>query len=105
LVINGVEVGGGSTRIHDVELQKYVFESVLKIQNHQELFGHLLRAFECGCPPHAGLAIGFDRMVAMLCGVTIRDVIAFPKTITGTDPVIGSPSKVTEKQLKAYHFA
>lgn len=105
LVINGVEVGGGSTRIHDVELQKYVFESVLKIQNHQELFGHLLRAFECGCPPHAGLAIGFDRMVAMLCGVTIRDVIAFPKTITGTDPVIGSPSKVTGKQLKAYHLA
>jgi aspartyl-tRNA synthetase len=104
LVINGVEVGGGSTRIHDVTLQKYIFEHILKISNSQALFGHLLEAFSTGCPPHAGLAIGFDRMTAMLSGTSsIRDVIAFPKTVTGADPVIGSPSKVTSSQLTPYY--
>lgn len=105
MVMNGVEVGGGSTRIHDVDLQKYIFEEVLGIKNYMALFGHLLKAFETGCPPHAGFAIGFDRMTAMLCGTnSIRDVIAFPKTITGADPMIGSPSKVTSSQLKDYHI-
>jgi len=87
-----------------VTLQKYIFEHILKISNSQALFGHLLEAFSTGCPPHAGLAIGFDRMTAMLSGTSsIRDVIAFPKTVTGADPVIGSPSKVTSSQLTPYY--
>ncbi|ANB13912.1 aspartate--tRNA ligase MSD1 [Sugiyamaella lignohabitans] len=105
LVINGVEVGGGSTRIHDTKLQKYIFEEILNITNSKALFGHLLEAFDTGCPPHAGLAIGFDRMTAMLSRTSsIRDVIAFPKTITGADPLIGSPSKVKPSQLGPYHI-
>lgn len=105
LVMNGVELGGGSTRIHDTELQKFIFEKILKIKNYQILFGHLLKAFDTGCPPHAGLAIGFDRMVAMLNNTdSIRNVIAFPKSITGSDLMIGSPSKVTETQLRPYHI-
>lgn len=104
LVVNGVELGGGSTRVHDVSLQKYIFSEILQIPNPEVLFGHLLTAFSTGCPPHAGLAIGFDRMTAMLSGTdSIRDVIAFPKTITGADPMIGSPSKSTSGQLKDYH--
>lgn len=105
LVVNGVELGGGSTRVHDVELQQYIFKEILKIPNPDILFGHLLTAFSTGCPPHAGLAIGFDRMTAMLSRTdSIRDVIAFPKTITGADPMIGSPSKSTPNQLKDYHI-
>ncbi|KAF5097089.1 hypothetical protein DV451_003968 [Geotrichum candidum] len=105
LVVNGVELGGGSTRVHDVELQRYIFEKILQIPNPDVLFGHLLTAFSTGCPPHAGLAIGFDRMTAMLSRTdSIRDVIAFPKTITGADPMIGSPSKSTTNQLKDYHI-
>lgn len=103
-VVNGVELGGGSTRVHDVELQSYIFNHILQIPNPEVLFGHLLTAFSTGCPPHAGLAIGFDRMTAMLSRTdSIRDVIAFPKTITGADPMIGSPSKSTSNQLKDYH--
>lgn len=103
-VVNGVELGGGSTRIHDVDLQQFIFAQILQIPNPEVLFGHLLTAFATGCPPHAGLAIGFDRMTAMLSGTdSIRDVIAFPKTITGADPMIGSPSKSTSAQLKDYH--
>ncbi|CUS23939.1 LAQU0S12e03422g1_1 [Lachancea quebecensis] len=96
-VLNGVELGGGSTRIHDPELQKYVLKDILKIKEPEKLFGHLLTAFENGTPPHAGLAIGFDRMVAMMCGSdNIRDVIAFPKSISGADLVVGSPSSIIE---------
>ena len=103
-VVNGVELGGGSTRVHDVELQEFIFDKILQIPNPEILFGHLLTAFSTGCPPHAGLAIGFDRMTAMLSRTdSIRDVIAFPKTITGADPMIGSPSKSTSNQLKDYH--
>ncbi|ODQ65299.1 hypothetical protein NADFUDRAFT_59808 [Nadsonia fulvescens var. elongata DSM 6958] len=105
LVINGTEVGGGSTRIHDTQLQDYIFQKILKITNAHELFGHLLRALGTGCPPHAGLAIGFDRMIAMLRGTdSIRDVIPFPKTITGADPMIGSPSRVVASQVKDYYI-
>lgn len=105
LVVSGVEVGGGSTRIHDPELQNYIFEEILKIENAHELFGHLLTAFAMGTPPHAGFAIGFDRMCAMLCGSdSIRDVIAFPKSITGSDVVVGSPTTVAEEVLKRYNI-
>ncbi|CAI1759562.1 hypothetical protein SEUBUCD646_0P01820 [Saccharomyces eubayanus] len=104
-VVNGVELGGGSTRVHDPRLQNYIFESVLKIDNAQELFGHLLDAFDMGTPPHAGFAIGFDRMCAMICGTeSIRDVIAFPKSIAGADLVVKSPSVIPESVLKAYNI-
>ncbi|CAN6656235.1 aspartate--tRNA ligase, mitochondrial [Trichomonascus vanleenenianus] len=106
LVINGVEVGGGSVRIHDVDLQRFVFDEILNIPHSKKLFEHLLRAFSTGCPPHAGMALGFDRLTAMLCGTSsIRDVIAFPKTITGADPMIGCPSKATPAQLAVYHLS
>ncbi|VEU22948.1 DEKNAAC104129 [Brettanomyces naardenensis] len=103
LVVNGVEVGGGSRRVHDAELQKFIFANILKIDDYMSLFGHLLHALSSGCPPHAGLAIGFDRMCSMLLGCSsIRDVVAFPKTQAGTDPVVESPSRVPEKTLALY---
>lgn len=105
LVINGVEVGGGSRRIHDPELQRYVFESVLQIKNYEQLFGHLLKALGMGCPPHAGIALGFDRLCAMLVGTSsIRDVIAFPKNQSGVDPVVDSPTSVDSDVLNEYYI-
>lgn len=105
LVINGTEVGGGSRRVHDAELQAYIFSEILKIGNYQELFGHLLHVLDNGCPPHAGLAIGFDRMCSMLLGsANIRDVVAFPKNQAGIDPVVESPSMVPQKTLDIYNL-
>uniref|UniRef100_A0A060TBK6 ARAD1B08668p n=1 Tax=Blastobotrys adeninivorans TaxID=409370 RepID=A0A060TBK6_BLAAD len=105
LVINGVEVGGGSTRVHDEQLQRYILENILGVDNAESLFGHLLRALGAGCPPHAGLAIGLDRLVAMMCRTTsIRNVMAFPKTVTGQDPLVGSPSLVKNNALSPYHL-
>lgn len=104
-VLNGVEVGGGSRRIHDPLIQEYVFKSVLKINNHEQLFGHLLKALAMGCPPHAGIALGLDRLCAMLVGSqSIRDVIAFPKNQSGTDPVVESPTDVPIKTLREYYI-
>lgn len=103
LVVNGVEVGGGSRRVHDAKLQQYIFEEILGIENYRQLFGHLLDALSMGCPPHAGLAIGFDRLCAMVVGSSsIRDVIAFPKNQSGVDMVVESPTLVNEKVLKKY---
>lgn len=105
LVVNGVEVGGGSRRIHDTKLQRYIFLNVLKILEPEKLFGHLLAAFDIGCPPHSGLAIGFDRMCLMLVNSqSIRDVVAFPKSKIGSDAVVGSPSGVTDNVLSQYHI-
>lgn len=105
LVIDGVEVGGGSQRIHDSALQRHVLQNVVGVKDPDSLFGHLLGALDTGCPPHAGLAIGLDRMVAMALGFrSIRDVIAFPKTNAGADPVVGSPSLVDKQQLLPYHI-
>lgn len=103
-VLNGVEVGGGSRRIHDPMIQEFVFESVLKITNYEQLFGHLLKALGMGCPPHAGIALGLDRLCAMLVGSqSIRDVIAFPKNQSGSDPVVDSPTDVPVETLAEYY--
>ncbi|KAG0097304.1 hypothetical protein BGZ93_003012 [Podila epicladia] len=106
LVLNGVEIGGGSIRIHSPKLQTYVFENVLKMTPLEtSRFSHLVDALSFGCPPHGGLALGFDRMMAILCETpSIRDVIAFPKSASGRDLVVGSPSGLTEQQLSDYHI-
>jgi len=108
VVLNGMELGGGSIRIHQPALQKKVFEEVLKIPADvvESRFGYLLKAFTYGAPPHGGIAFGLDRMVALLCGTTsIRDVIAFPKTQKAQDLMAQSPTPVTAKQLKELHIA
>ncbi len=102
MVINGVELGGGSVRIHNRELQKQMF-SILGFTDEeaQNQFGFLMNAFEYGAPPHAGLAFGFDRMCAIFSGKdSIRDFIAFPKNNSGRDVMIDSPSVIDDKQLK-----
>jgi aspartyl-tRNA synthetase len=108
IVLNGMELGGGSIRIHQPSLQKKIFEDVLKIPADvvENRFGYMLRAFTFGAPPHGGIAFGLDRIVALLCGTTsIRDVIAFPKTQKGQDLMAGSPTSVTPKQLTELHIA
>ncbi|OAM89410.1 aspartate--tRNA ligase [Termitidicoccus mucosus] len=107
LVLNGMELGGGSIRIHQPALQKKVFEDVLKIPQDvvESRFGYMLKAFTYGAPPHGGIAFGLDRLVALLCGTTsIRDVIAFPKTQKGQCLMTQSPTPVTAKQLKDLHI-
>ncbi|MCB0094746.1 MAG: aspartate--tRNA ligase, partial [Caldilineaceae bacterium] len=107
VVLNGWEIGGGSIRIHNSELQDRLF-AVLGL-NHDEVqaqFGHLLEAFQYGAPPHGGIALGIDRMVALYAEATsIRDVIAFPKTAAGTDLMVNAPSPVTTEQLDELHIA
>ncbi|MFT3828414.1 MAG: aspartate--tRNA ligase [Opitutaceae bacterium] len=108
IVLNGVELGGGSIRIHQPALQKKVFEDVLKIPADMvaSRFGYMLNAFKYGAPPHGGIALGLDRLVTILCGTTsIRDVIAFPKTQKGQCLMTQSPSAPTAKQLKDLHIA
>ena len=103
IVVNGVELGGGSIRIHQPAVQKTVFEDVLQIPPDMVAarFGYLLEAFKYGAPPHGGIALGFDRLIAILCGTpSIRDVIAFPKTAKGTCLMTDSPDTVEPKQLR-----
>ncbi|MDB5226740.1 MAG: aspartyl-tRNA synthetase [Bacteroidota bacterium] len=102
LAINGVEVGGGSIRIHDKTLQAKMFERLgFTDEEAQKQFGFLMNAFEFGAPPHGGLAFGFDRLCAVLGGVdSIRDYIAFPKNNSGRDVMLDSPSTVSDEQLK-----
>lgn len=106
LVVNGVEVGGGSRRIHHAEMQELIFEEVLRMKPERiEDFRHLLNALQAGCPPHAGFALGFDRLVALLRNTpSVRDVIAFPKYQHGRDLFVGSPSTMTPDQLQTYHL-
>ncbi len=106
LVLNGVELGGGSIRIHQPSLQKKVFEDVLKIPTDvvESRFGYMLKAFEYGAPPHGGIAFGLDRMVTILTQRTsIRDVIAFPKNQKGQEMMTASPGIATNKQLRDLH--
>jgi aspartyl-tRNA synthetase len=102
MVINGTEVGGGSIRIHNKEIQKKVFELLgFTEEEAMRQFGFLMNAFEYGAPPHGGIAFGFDRLTALLCGVdSIRDVIAFPKNNAGKDTMIDAPSEINPKQLE-----
>ena len=106
IIINGVEVGGGSLRIYDEELQEKIFGLLgLDIEDAREKFGFLLEAFQYGAPPHGGLAIGLDRLVATLMKKkTIREVIAFPKTQTGSCLMTGAPDTVTDPQLRELHI-
>ena len=102
IVMDGFEMGGGSIRIHNAELQKRVLRR-LGVEDDQleEKFGHLIHALELGAPPHGGIALGLDRLVMLLAGKqSIRDVIAFPKTSSASDPMTGAPNEVTGRQLK-----
>jgi len=102
IVINGVEIGGGSIRIHNRELQKKMFTALgFSEEKAQAQFGFLMNAFEYGAPPHGGIALGFDRLVALFGGSdSIRDYIAFPKNNAGRDVMIDSPSTISAEQLK-----
>lgn len=103
IVLNGVELGGGSIRIHQPEVQKKVFEDVLQIPKElvESRFGYMLEAFRYGAPPHGGIALGLDRLIAILAAKgSIRDVIAFPKTQKGQELMTQSPGAASEKQLK-----
>ena len=107
IVVNGVELGGGSIRIHRPDVQKTIFEEILQIPPEETKlrFGYMLEAFQYGAPPHGGIALGFDRLNAILCGTpSIRDVIAFPKTAKGMDLMTDSPTQVSGRQLKDLHL-
>ncbi|XP_071097785.1 aspartate--tRNA ligase, mitochondrial-like [Haliotis cracherodii] len=104
LVLNGAEVGGGSIRIHNSRMQRYVLETILKEDAGQ--LEHLLDALDSGCPPHGGIALGLDRLLAIICGTnSIRDVIAFPKSHDGKDPMSQSPAEVSQADLDRYSIS
>lgn len=106
MVVNGVELGGGSIRIHDREIQQRMFDALGFTKEEAEYqFGFLLNAFEYGAPPHGGIAFGFDRLSALFGGTeSIRDYIAFPKNNAGRDVMIDTPSKIDQKQLDELHL-
>jgi aspartyl-tRNA synthetase len=106
IAMNGWEIGGGSVRIHRSEVQAQQFKVLgIGAEEQRAKFGFLLDALSYGAPPHGGIAFGFDRMCALMCGVEqIRDVIAFPKTQRGQDLMVEAPSPVTEKQLRELHI-
>jgi aspartyl-tRNA synthetase len=102
VVLNGVEIGGGSIRIHEPELQAKMFDALgVSAEDQQAKFGHLLRAFRLGAPPHGGIALGLDRMVMLICGEnSIRDVMAFPKNNRGQELMTQSPAPADARQLR-----
>jgi len=106
LVLNGVELGGGSIRIHRSEVQDQLFRKILKLPGEvvTSRFGYMVEALKFGAPPHGGIALGFDRLMALLLGhESIRDVIAFPKNARGQDVMSGAPAEATARQLKEVH--
>jgi aspartyl-tRNA synthetase len=105
-VINGVEIGGGSIRIHNKDLQAQMFDLLgFTKEEAQKQFGFLMNAFEFGAPPHGGLAFGFDRLCSLFGGSdSIRDFIAFPKNNSGRDVMIDAPSNIDENQLNELHI-
>ncbi|HEY2599718.1 MAG TPA: amino acid--tRNA ligase-related protein, partial [Candidatus Dormibacteraeota bacterium] len=106
IVLNGYELGGGSLRIYDPAMQERVFQLLgMPLELIRDRFGTLLRAFTYGVPPHGGIAPGIDRVVMMLGGTdNIRDVVAFPKTQSMSDLMLGAPSEVDPSQLEEIHI-
>lgn len=106
LVVNGVELGGGSRRIHHARFQEFILKDILKISPERlQDFSHLLEVLRAGCPPHAGIALGFDRLIAAMLGKSsVRDVIAFPKSGFGEDRLVKSPSPITDEALRVHHL-
>jgi aspartyl-tRNA synthetase len=104
LVLNGMEIGGGSVRVHDAQMQDFIFSEILQLTDGEKKpFDQLLDALRSGAPPHGGIALGFDRLMSILCRTnSIRDVIAFPKTGGGTDLMFKSPATVDEEVMKVY---
>ncbi len=107
LVINGVEIGGGSIRIFDRNLQHKMFKVLgFTVNEAEEQFGFLLNAFKYGAPPHGGVAFGFDRLCSIIGGSdSIRDYIAFPKNNSGRDIMINSPSQISNDQLNELNIS
>jgi len=99
-----VEIGGGSVRVHDPAMQEHIFTRILELSELEKAsFGHLVDALKHGAPPHGGIALGFDRLMSLLCKTeSVREVIAFPKTSVGTDLLFKSPAAVDRNILYQY---